>query len=107
MRWFAMAALLLAALPAAADKFEYLGRDKATGAARVDRGAAGKHTVQEGDEIPGLGRVKSVEDHQLKVERRLSKEERDALKASGALPVEVDEIRVPRKDLRLTPLVLQ
>lgn len=98
-----LAAALLLAGAAFADKLEYVDRDAATGAALVEHGQ-GKQAVREGDEIPGWGRVKSVDERELRLERRLTDAEREALRKKGALPVATEEIIVPRRDLRTVPV---
>jgi hypothetical protein len=96
-----MTPLLLAAL-LAAPNLSYLSRDKDTGAARVEH-AQGRQTVKEGDEIPGWGKVTHIDDAEMRVERQLSDEERAALQKRGAVPVQAEEIIVPRRDRQAMP----
>ena len=95
-------ALLLFSGAALADRLEYVGRDE-TGAAVVEH-SKGKQSVNVGDEIPGFGKVKSVDERELRVVRQLTDEERAALKARGLMPVAVELMIVPRRDLNSMPV---
>jgi hypothetical protein len=100
MKWLALIALLLASTPALADrKLDYLGRDE-SGAAEVDHGE-GRRKVKVGDDVPGWGRVKSIDDEELIVERALSDEERAALLKKGLIPFAAEQTIVHRLDRRI------
>jgi hypothetical protein len=101
MKAFAIVLLLSGA--ALADRLEYVGRDKDTGAAQVEH-AQGKQSVQVGDDIPGWGRVKSVDDTALHVVRQLTDAEREARKAKGQMPVNAELMIVPRRDTHTVPI---
>ena len=98
-----LAIFLLLSGAAMADRLEYVGRDKDTGAAQVEH-ARGKQVVQVGDEIPGWGRVQSVDDVTLHVVRQLTDAEREARKAKGQMPVNAELMIVPRRDTHTVPL---
>jgi hypothetical protein len=103
MKPIAFLAALLLSGTALADKLDYVGQDKTTGAAWVEHGQ-GKQAVLVGDEIPGWGRVKSVDERELRVVRQLTDAERAALRARGLVPVAAEEMIVPRRDLRSVPV---
>ena len=95
--------LMLLSGAAMADRLEYLGRDKGTGAAQVQH-AQGKQSVQEGDEIPGWGRVQHVDDEALHLVRKLTDAEKEARRAKGQVPADDQELIVPRSDLQTVPV---
>ena len=97
-----MIAMLLLSGAAFADKLEYVGRDE-TGAAVVEH-SKGRQSVNVGDEIPGFGKVKSVDERELRVMRQLSDDERAARKARGQVPVAAEVRIVPRRDLSSLPV---
>ena len=97
-----IAALLLSLPLFAAGKLEYLERD-ANGAAVVQH-EGGRQTVNTGDEIPGHGKVKSVDDNSIHVVRETTQQERDALLARGLIPVMAEEYVVHRSDHRSVPI---
>jgi hypothetical protein len=99
MKWLALIALL-ASTPALADKkLEYFGRDQA-GAAVIDHGQ-GRHSATVGDEVPGWGRVKSIDDDKIVVERVLSDDERAALVKRKLIPFASEQTVVERADRRI------
>jgi hypothetical protein len=99
MKWLALIALLASA-PAFADrKIEYYGRDD-TGAASVDEGA-GRHAVNVGDDVPGWGRVKSIDDDKIVVERVFTPDERAALQKKGLVPFASEQTIVERADRKI------
>src|SRR5881392_4132079 len=95
--------LLLLSGAAMADRLEYVGRDKDTGAAQVEH-ARGKQTVNVGDEIPGWGRVHALDDLSLQVLRFLTDEEREARQAKGQVPVKAVVTIVPRRESQTLPV---
>jgi hypothetical protein len=95
-------ALVLFSFGALADRLEYVGRDP-SGAAVVKH-AQGRQTVNVGDDIPGFGKVKSVDERELRVVRVLTDAERAALKARGLLPAAAELMIVPRRDLNSLPI---
>ena len=105
MKTILVLAILLLPAAAPADKLEYEAHDRRAGAAQV-RHARGSQAVKEGDEIPGWGRVKSFDDRELRLVRRLSDEERASLRQRGLLPVAAEEIIVPLRDAQTVPVTV-
>jgi hypothetical protein len=101
MKWLTLIALVLASAPALAEKkkLDYHGRD-AHGAAVIDHGE-GKRAAKVGDDVPGWGKVKSIDEEQIVLQRLLGDEERAALLKKGLIPFAAKETIVPRFDKRV------
>ncbi len=91
----AMVFALVAAVALPANDLRYLGKapDDATRGRVQHEGKS--FSVQVGDEIPGWGRVKAVQDEELVVERELTADEKRDRKAKGQVAADVQEVHVP------------
>lgn len=79
-------------LPSGAPRIQIVTKKPNTETAVIQMAGGQRHEVRVGSEVPGLGRVKSLDDRRMVVERILTEEETDALYCRGAVPVEAQEM---------------
>jgi acyl-coenzyme A thioesterase PaaI-like protein len=99
----ALAAALLAAAGAHAQEVRYWGRVQGNAARGLIDLHGQYYSVGEGDEIPGVGRVKQVTDEALIVEQTLTEAEKDHLAAQGLAVYDAKERRIQNLSGSLLP----
>ena len=89
----------------AGSRVVYLGRDMASGGGMVQDDNGTQYRVGLGDSIAGLGTVTEISDGGLVCRYELSDAEKVHLRGQHAVVYDVREVRIPRLDTRIIPMV--
>jgi hypothetical protein len=91
----ALAILVSAVTTLPAKNLRYLGKAGDDGTRGRVHHEGKSYTVREGDEIAGWGKVKSVTDEYLVIERTLTADEKRDREAKGLAAPDVQDVHVP------------
>jgi hypothetical protein len=87
---------ITAGMTSDAAALSYLGPGRSARSAIVEDDDGGPREVRKGDVLPELGEIQTIDDDEIVIERILTEEERDKLKANGLLAPDVRRFRLYR-----------